>query len=113
MSPVTIQRGSPMVSKYHNVRVSSPDGKFDSKREYARWLVLKALASTGKIADLHRQVRFPIVVSGRKVCDYVADFVYVADGVQTVEDVKGVRTPIYRLKAKLMLACHGVEIREV
>ena len=102
-----------MVSKYRNVRVTSHDGKFDSRKEYARWLVLKSLASTGHITDLHRQVRFPLSVNGRKVCDYVADFVYVVDGVQTVEDVKGVRTAIYRLKAKLMLACHGVEIREV
>jgi hypothetical protein len=29
-----------------------------------------------------------------------------------VEDSKGVRTPVYKLKKKLMLACHGIEIRE-
>jgi hypothetical protein len=29
-----------------------------------------------------------------------------------IEDVKGVKTPVYRLKKKLMRALLGVEIRE-
>ncbi len=50
----------------------------------------------------------------RKV-DYVADFVYtdVEIGENVVEDSKGIRTKDYILKRKLMLAVHGIRIKEV
>ncbi len=44
----------------------------------------------------------------------LADFVYVdANGRQVVEDVKGAVTPEFRLKRKLMLWRHGIEVKEV
>jgi len=44
---------------------------------------------------------------------YRADFTYVnEDGQPIVEDVKGFRTPVYRLKKKLMRALYGIEILE-
>lgn len=61
---------------------------------------------------MQRQVRFPLEVNGVLVCHYVADFVYVEAGRRVVEDAKGFRTPIYKLKRRLMLALHNVEIRE-
>ncbi len=76
---------------------------------------LVAKQATGAIAALRRQVRIPVVVNGVKVCAYVADFVYLADGREVVEDVKSECTrklPVYRLKKKL-LAALGVEIQEV
>lgn len=68
----------------------------------------------GLIIDLWRQVRFPLFVNDVLICNYVADFVYSEDinGKLVVEDVKGHRTEIYRLKKKLMLACHGITIKE-
>jgi hypothetical protein len=45
---------------------------------------------------------------------YLADFVYLdATGAQVVEDVKGAVTPEFRLKRKLMLHVHGIEVKEV
>ena len=44
---------------------------------------------------------------------YKADFQYWENGRRIVEDVKGVRTPVYKLKAKLMLALHGIGITEI
>ncbi len=45
---------------------------------------------------------------------YLADFVYLDEaGHRVVEDVKGAATPEYRLKRKLMLHVHGIEIREI
>jgi hypothetical protein len=45
---------------------------------------------------------------------YLADFVYrTADGIEVVEDVKGAVTPEFRLKRKLMLWRHGIEVKEV
>lgn len=66
----------------------------------------------GVISGLRRQVSFRLVVNGVKVCRYVADFVYIRGGVRVVEDVKGFRDRVYKLKARLMLACYGVVILE-
>jgi uncharacterized protein related to proFAR isomerase len=49
--------------------------------------------------------------------NYIADFVYVAeldfiDGRETVEDVKGFKTPEYKLKRKFMKHVHNIEILE-
>jgi hypothetical protein len=37
---------------------------------------------------------------------YVADFQYLRDGKTIVEDVKGVQTPVFRMKLKLFTAMH-------
>jgi hypothetical protein len=57
-------------------------------------------------------VSFRLIVGGVLVCRYRADFVYVESGARVVEDVKGFRTVVYKLKRRLMLACHGIEIKE-
>ena len=45
---------------------------------------------------------------------YIADFRYVDhEGKTVVEDSKGMRTPVYILKRKLLLWVHGIRIREV
>ena len=45
---------------------------------------------------------------------YIADFTYITkDGKFVVEDTKGIRTDVYRIKRKLMLQVHGIQIREV
>jgi hypothetical protein len=99
--------------KYRNTPVRDPeDGYFDSTGEHARWCQLKLLRDAGAIANLRRQVRYPLVVGGVKVATYVADFVYEEGGKETVEDWKGFRTSEYRLKARLMLACWGITILE-
>jgi hypothetical protein len=99
--------------KYGNKKTEVDGFKFDSKAEAARWSVLKLLLKAGLIFELQRQVTYQIAVNGVKVCKYVADFVYVENGQQVVEDVKGFRTAEYRLKKKLMLAVHQIDIQEV
>lgn len=104
--------------KYH-ARKTTVDGiTFDSRKEADRYLVLKGMEEDGLIEDLRRQVRYELVpafdVDGRHyrpVC-YVADFVYVEDGQEVVEDVKGMRTDTYRLKSKLFAYRYGVSIKE-
>lgn len=86
--------------------------KFHSKREAARYGKLKWMEKVGIISSLELQPRFEITVNGQKICTYVGDFEYTENGVRVVEDVKGYRTPEYRLKSKLMLAVHGITIRE-
>ena len=98
-------------SKFGNKKVTSRDGqKFDSKKEYRRWLALKLAQSAGEIRFLRTQVRFDFegyeYPSGRTPY-YVADFTYERkepDGswVNIIEDVKGHRTASYMLKYAIM-----------
>jgi hypothetical protein len=105
------------VNKYRAEKTVVDGIKFASKREAARYGELKLLLAAGRIAGLELQVVFDIVVNGEKVCRYVADFAYwIPNGrgdARVVEDAKGVRTPVYRLKRALMRAVFGIEIREV
>lgn len=105
-------------SKYR-ARKTTVDGvTFDSKREANRYLVLKGMEEDGAIEGLRRQVRYELVpafdVDGThyRPVYYVADFVYVEDGKEVVEDVKGVRTDVYRLKSKLFARRYGISIKE-
>src|SRR5262249_2252726 len=100
-------------SKYANEATTVHGVRFDSRREARRWLELKLLEGAGLISELRRQVRFELVVNELPVCAYVADFVYREDEEVVVEDAKGMRTREYRIKARLMRACHGIVIREV
>lgn len=44
---------------------------------------------------------------------YIADFVYEKDGKTVVEDAKGMKTDVYKIKRKLMLSIYGIRIQEV
>ena len=109
-----------MRSKYHAKKTTVDGITFDSAREAKRWQELKLLERAGAIRDLRRQVRYELIpafdVDGKhyRPATYIADFVYTdaKTGKEIVEDVKGVRTPIYRLKAKLFAAKYGVSILE-
>lgn len=49
-----------------------------------------------------------------KPVKYVADFCYATkDGAYVVEDTKGMRTPDYIIKRKLMLWVHKIKIKEI
>jgi hypothetical protein len=101
-------------SKYGSRRTTVDGVTFDSAKEARRFGELVLMERAGHITGLRRQVPFALEVNGHKVAVYRADFVYTdASGLDVVEDVKGFRTPTYRLKRKLMLACHGILIAEV
>lgn len=107
-------------SKYHANRTTVDGITFDSRKEADRYLVLKGMEEDGSIENLRRQVRYELVPAFdtdgkhyRPVC-YVADFVYVdkETGKEVVEDVKGMRTDVYRLKSKLFARRYGMSIKE-
>ena len=102
------------MSKYHNQITACDNITFASKREMEHYQELKLLLGAGEITDLELQKRYPLVVNGIKVCEYRADFTYRdRAGVSHVQDAKGYRTQVYRLKKRLMAACYGIEIEEV
>lgn len=98
------------MSKY-NAKPTNSDGyRFDSKREAQRYQELKQLEQAGHIRHLLVHPRYCLQESftdsaGKKQSSitYVADFKYVEvpTGNWVVEDVKGVETPVFRLKAKM------------
>jgi hypothetical protein len=102
------------MSKYNARSVEIDGHRFASAAEGRRYATLAAIQRAGKIAALELQPRFDCVVGGMKICSHVADFRYRRAGVPVVEDVKGVRTAVYRLKRKLAEACHpGLVITEI
>lgn len=121
------------VSKYHAKKVEVDGITFDSKKEYRRYLELKALEKAGIIKNLERQVKYTLIPAQRepdtigsrggvkkgklieRECSYYADFVYTIKetGETVVEDVKGMRTPEYKIKRKLMLYIHNIKIKEI
>jgi hypothetical protein len=94
--------------------------RFHSAREAARYLDLKLREKAGEIKELELQPKFPIYVCRRqngelhKVCDLILDFRYREGpcGLLVVEDCKGMRLPIYKLKKRMFEAQYGLEIRE-
>ena len=91
--------------------------KYDSKKEYQRCLELRLLEKAGRISNLRRQTSLLISEAfvdsrGKKhrAITYCADFIYVEDGREVVEDVKGYSrtkqqylcTEAFRLKWKML-----------
>lgn len=123
-----------MYQKYHNHKSRFRNETFDSKLERDRYLFLQSCEKKGIISDLRKQVWFTLIDSQYKTavqhlktkdkevqvlveqkCSYVADFVYkvTLTGETVVEDTKGLKTPDYILKRKMMLFFHHIEIREI
>lgn len=93
--------------------------RFPSMAEANRYSDLHLLAMAQKITRLTMQPEFPLHVvqpDGTKklIGKYRADFKYVDDeGNEVVEDVKGMKTPMYRWKKKHVEAEYGIKIVEV
>lgn len=111
---------SKITSKYKNKKVYVDGIKFDSAKEAMRYRQLRLLEKSGKINDLQLQVPFELqekyTINGKKVraIKYVADFVYIDQDVKThIEDVKGIRTEVYKMKKKMFEYKYGIEIEEV
>ena len=99
--------------------------RFASQKEAKRYSELKLLEKAGEIHSIELQPKYPLIAvrliggGSVKVGDYVADFRYVEAGYRpfqdtvVVEDVKGFKTPVYRLKKKIVEVQYGIQIREV
>lgn len=104
-------------NKFHAIRTTIDGETFDSKWEGATWCNLKIRERVGEIVGLQRQIPFDLMVNGQKICTYRADFVWteVDTGERVVADAKSpaTMTPEFRLKAKLMMACHGIVVQPI
>jgi hypothetical protein len=126
-------------SKYGAVATVIDGHRFPSKREAKRYGELKLLERAGEIRDLRLQPRFPLCVPGSDLTPieigvYIADFAYEQRTVRgikprfpgrtksaslsvewndVIEDSKGFRTPVYRLKKRMVEAQYDIQITEV
>ena len=111
-------------SKFRNKKVELDGHVFDSQAEAKHYLhTLKPRLEAGEISHLEIHPRIRCEINGRKICDYLADFRYLDTsqsgpdgqvGCQVIEDVKGYKTDVYRLKKKLGEALYpGTKISEI
>ncbi|MBT1154343.1 DUF1064 domain-containing protein [Aminobacter anthyllidis] len=110
------EKPKPKRNKY-GARKTVLDGiTFDSKAEANRWGTLKQWEKLGVIYDLRRQVWHELkAANGAVACRYRADFDYfdTSSGLPITEDVKGVLTRDFKVKARLFKEQYGREIRIV
>ena len=111
--------------KYRAIATEVDGIEFPSKAEARRYSELKLLEKARKIFGLQRQPRYRLCAftnradGPKELGHYVADFRYhttewcgCAWGC-VVEDVKGVKTDLYRWKKKHVEAQYGITITEV
>lgn len=105
-------------SKYGNQRHEIPGyGMFDSYRESKRYFELRA---DPNVRGLRRQVRYLLIpkTTRNRATIYFADHDYWRWDKEAqlwrhvVEDSKGIKTPVYRLKWKLMYQVYKIEVLE-
>lgn len=110
-----LQAIKPKRSKYRNIKTTVDGVTFHSRKEATHYLKLKAMEKTGLITDLVLQPKFPMMVNGVKIGCYYADFSYtvVATGIRFVDDVKGMRTAVYKLKKRIVEAMYTIRINEI
>ena len=101
------------MTKYKAKKTVIDNITFDSKKEAGRYLDLKTLEMHKRIRDLNLQPCFPFKYDDKVMFKYYADFEYYENDEYIVEDVKGVKTPVYKLKKKLIDAQYKIRITEV
>ena len=102
-------------NKYFAKKTVAMGLKFDSRWEAERWGQLKAMERAGIVTQLERQIKYELCVNDVKICSYIADFRYLLEEENglfklVVEDAKGVLTPEFKLKKKMMKAIHNIDI---
>lgn len=101
------------MSKYRAIKTEIDGKVFDSKREAKYYLYYKDLEKQGIIRNLKLQTRIDFWLDNKKIFCYYPDFEYDDEEGHHFIDVKGVETPVFRLKKKLIEAQFGIEIEVV
>ncbi|AHV96141.1 DUF1064 domain-containing protein [Paenibacillus sabinae] len=103
---------SSLKHKYGAVKTVVGDIVFDSKKEARRYKELMLMKRAGIVTDVQLQPVYELVpkfthkATGEKIraVTYKGDFlVTYADGRQEIEDAKGMKTEVYKLKRKLFM----------
>ncbi|MCK5017669.1 MAG: DUF1064 domain-containing protein [Candidatus Peribacteraceae bacterium] len=96
-------------SKYRAVKAEVDGIKFDSKKEAKFYSDLKILKRAGMIKYFLMQVPFRITGGIKYKCDFM---VVNPDDTIDYYDVKGFRTPVYKIKKKQVEHIYKITIKE-
>jgi hypothetical protein len=102
----TFPRSAAARSKYGNQKTELDGKVFASKKEARRYGQLRLLQAGRVIKGLTLQPVFPLEVAGIRVGKYIGDFSYVEADRTVVEDAKGMRTPVFNLKWRMVKALY-------
>ena len=119
-TPYVVPAKAVKPSKYRNVKTEVDGIKFDSKKEARTYAGLKLAEKMGEIEHLKLQPNFLLIGpqlredgTAERRLKYIADFEYFQAGRRVVVDCKGMKTPDYIIKRKLLLFVHGITVKEV
>ena len=101
------------MNKYKNIKTVVDGITFDSKREAFYYRLFKKQEELGHIKDLKLQTKLDFKIDGKKIFTYKPDFEYEDEYGHHYIDVKGVETPVFRLKKKLIEAKYKIIIEIV
>jgi hypothetical protein len=101
------------MSKYRAIKTTINGITFDSKREAYYYQIYSRLEELGEIHNLKLQTSLPFILNGKKIFTYKPDFEFDDENGHHIVDVKGIETPVFRLKKKLIEAQYSVKIEVV
>lgn len=99
-----------LVHKFRAKPTNCDGIRFASKKEAKRYSDLVRLKSSGYVLFFLRQVPLHLPGNVKYVCDFL---VFWTDGKITFEDVKGLKTPMYIAKKKMVESVYPIEIQEI
>jgi len=109
MLPGSKPRSGKNKNKYENKPGFYAGVWIQSKKEGGRYLELLEMERVGLISQLSRQPKFILIEAfdhkygHQKRETYSADFRYIRDGKVIIEDVKGVKIDLFKIKLKILL----------
>jgi hypothetical protein len=109
-------------NKHRNTLTEYNGRKYHSRKEAEFAQQLDCRLKAKDITAWSAQVKYTIEINGHKICDYFLDFqVYYPDGRIEYIDIKPfdkktqkfLKGDVYKLKKKMMKACHDIDIVEL
>lgn len=101
-----------VLQKYRSQQTIVDGRKFPSKKEASRYQELMQMWRSGEIRYFLPQVSLELNDQGsaKYRCDFL---IFPHEGPEIYEDVKGMKTDMYKLKKKLVEARYPIEIKEI
>lgn len=96
--------------KFQAIRVEDDGIKFASKKEHKRYKELKLLQKNGDVVFFLMQTPFHLPGNVKYISDFL---IFWTDNSVTIEDVKGMKTPLYIVKKKIVETIYPIQITEI
>lgn len=110
------------MSKYGNKKIKVDEFLFDSQAEAKFYEYLKKQKELGVVVDFEMQVVYEIQEGFRhprsgkwiRAIKYIPDFVvHYVGGETEVVDIKGMKTDVYKMKAKMFMHKYKIPLIEI